>query len=67
MKHILETCRKHKVPAGLHCLTAEEAKVRIEEGWQFIAIASELRMMLNAAANLLQQFGARQQGDVAKY
>src|SRR5207249_6034693 len=35
MKHTLETCRKHKVPAGLHCLTAEEAKVRIEEGWQF--------------------------------
>src|SRR5438132_7605645 len=38
MKHILETCRKHKVPAGLHCGTADEVLHRIEEGWQFLAI-----------------------------
>src|SRR5579862_4902645 len=44
-KHILETCKKHKVAAGYHCTTAEEAQHRIEEGWQFLAIASELKMM----------------------
>src|SRR5207245_24079 len=67
MKHILETCRKHHVPAGLHCANAEEAKLRIDEGWQFIAIASELKMMLNGAAAVVQQLGARQQGEIAKY
>src|SRR5260370_11134733 len=41
---ILESCRKHAVPAGLHCLSAEEALNRIDEGWQFIAVSSELRM-----------------------
>src|SRR6185369_14570569 len=35
-KHILETCKKHKVAAGYHCTTAEEARHRIAEGWQFI-------------------------------
>src|ERR1700722_9562811 len=30
MKHILETCRKHRVAAGLHCGSAEEALHRIE-------------------------------------
>src|SRR6516164_6928921 len=32
MKHILDTCRKHKVPAGVHCGSAEEVQHRIEEG-----------------------------------
>src|SRR5262245_57118515 len=63
MKHILQTCRKHNVPAGLHCGNAEEARVRIAEGWQFIAIASELRMMLNAAADVVQKaIGDRAKG-----
>src|SRR5205823_1511340 len=29
MKHILETCRRHKVPAGLHCGSVDEALQRI--------------------------------------
>src|SRR5947208_3710941 len=45
-KHILETCRKHRVAPGLHCGSAEEALHRIDEGWQFLAVGSELRMML---------------------
>lgn len=67
MKHVLETCRKNKVPAGLHCANAEEARLRIEEGWQFIAVASELKMMLNAAGAVTQQLGTRTQGEMAKY
>src|SRR5688500_7123599 len=54
MKHILETCKKHKVAAGLHTMNAEEAKVRIEEGWQFVAVVSELKMMLDGTEKALQ-------------
>lgn len=68
MKHILQTCRKHGVPAGLHCGSAEEARLRIEEGWQFIAIGSELKMMLNGVAEVVQKvFGDRGRGEMAKY
>jgi len=67
MKHILATCKKYKVPAGLHCGTAEEARLRIEEGWQFIAIGSELRMLLNAAGDVIQRLGGAQKGEMAKY
>jgi 4-hydroxy-2-oxoheptanedioate aldolase len=68
MRHILETCRKHRVPAGLHCGSAEEALRRIEEGWQFLAIGSELRMMLGAAGEIMKKLGAgRPAGDMAKY
>jgi 4-hydroxy-2-oxoheptanedioate aldolase len=67
MKHVLETCRKHRVPAGLHCTSAAEVRLRIEEGWQFIAIGSELRMMLNGASDMLQGLGAGQKAEIAKY
>jgi 4-hydroxy-2-oxoheptanedioate aldolase len=67
MKHILETCRKHKVPAGLHCGSPEEVRMRIEEGWQFLAIASELRMMLDAVSGVMQKLGGRAKTESAKY
>jgi len=67
MKRILEACRRNGVPAGLHCGSAEEARLRIEEGWQFIAIASELKMMLNAAGDVVRKVGGHGQGDIAKY
>jgi len=68
MKHILATCRKHGVAPGLHCMSAEEAKTRIEEGWQFIAVGSELRMMLDGANVVLKGLGGGwQRGEMAKY
>jgi 4-hydroxy-2-oxoheptanedioate aldolase len=68
MKHILATCRKHKVAPGLHCGSAEEARLRIEEGWQLIAIGSELKMLLNGANEVIQKLGAgRDKTDLAKY
>jgi len=67
MKHILETCRKHGVAPGLHCGSAQEALRRIEEGWQFLAVGSELRMMLNGANEVVQQLGIRHKGEMAKY
>jgi len=67
-KHILETCKKYKVAAGYHCTTAEETKHRIAEGWQFMAVASELKMMLNGAATIVQGLGGdRGKGELAKY
>jgi 4-hydroxy-2-oxoheptanedioate aldolase len=68
MKHILDTCRKHKVPAGVHCGSAEEVQHRIEEGWQFLAITSELKMMLDSAGQVVKKLGlGRPQVEMAKY
>ncbi len=67
-KQILEACRRHKVAPGIHCGNAEEARQQIQGGWQFIAVASELRMMLNAAEELVQKMGlGKKQGEMAKY
>ena len=68
MKHILATCKKCGVAPGVHCQSAEEAKTRIEEGWQFLAIGSELRMMLDGANAVLRGLGGGgPRGEIAKY
>ena len=68
MKHILATCRKHGVAPGVHCMNVEEARHRIEEGWQFVAVVSELKMMLDGAADIVQKLGLRAKTETtAKY
>jgi 4-hydroxy-2-oxoheptanedioate aldolase len=67
MAHILKTCQKYGVAPGLHCTTPEEVRQRIAEGWRFIALASELRMMLDGAAAFLRGVGEAQGGEIAKY
>jgi 4-hydroxy-2-oxoheptanedioate aldolase len=67
MDHILATCRKYKVAAGLHTFDAETARQRRQEGWQFIAINSELRMMMDGAQDVLRVFGLDDKQKVAKY
>jgi 4-hydroxy-2-oxoheptanedioate aldolase len=67
LRHILETCQKHKVAAGYHCASAEEVLMRIEEGWQFLAVGSELRMMLAGAADITKKLGTAAKAEMAKY
>jgi 4-hydroxy-2-oxoheptanedioate aldolase len=67
MKRILEACRKNKVVAGVHCYSAADAQARIAEGWQFIALSSELKFMLDGAATVLGPLRAGPAAEVAKY
>jgi 4-hydroxy-2-oxoheptanedioate aldolase len=68
MKHILATCKKHKVAAGVHCTSVEETLVRIDEGWQFIAIGSELKLMLDGTSQVVKGLALGQgKSEMAKY
>jgi 4-hydroxy-2-oxoheptanedioate aldolase len=67
LQHVLNTCRKCKVAPGIHCGSAEEARLRMEEGWQFLAVTSELKMMLDGATAVLRGLGERAKGDIARY
>ena len=67
-QHILATCKKHKVAAGFHCTSPEEVLHRIEEGWQFLAIGSELKMMLDGVSDVMSKLDAsKAAGEMAKY
>ena len=68
LRHVLATCKKHGVAPGYHCMNADEAVLRLSEGWQFLAIGSELKFMLNGTADVLKKVGAgRAKGEMAKY
>lgn len=67
MKHIFDTCDKHDVAPGVHCMNVEEARLRIAEGWQFIAVTSELKMMLDGAAAVTKELLGGQGGAAARY
>jgi 4-hydroxy-2-oxoheptanedioate aldolase len=55
LTQILEAARRQRVPCGLHVLTADDALRRAREGWQFIAVGSELKFMLDGAADAVGQ------------
>jgi 4-hydroxy-2-oxoheptanedioate aldolase len=43
---VLRACREHKVAPGIHCSDGPAVGRRIGQGFQFCAMASELRYML---------------------
>jgi 4-hydroxy-2-oxoheptanedioate aldolase len=56
LQRILQAGKRVGVPVGVHTFTPEDAYRRSQEGWQFIAINSELRFMLDGAAMALKPF-----------
>jgi len=67
LKRILDACKRNGVAPGIHCMHPEEVKVRADEGWQFLAITSELKMMLDGAAAALKPFRGATGGEAARY
>jgi 4-hydroxy-2-oxoheptanedioate aldolase len=68
LKRINEACHRNNVPSGLHVQTAEQALNRAEEGWQFIAVASELKFMLDGIAKLASDVHPElAKSDLARY
>ena len=68
LTRIREASARNKVPCGLHVYSAAEALRRIDEGWQFIAVGSELKSMLEGASAIVKQLNPeRTAGEGAKY
>jgi 4-hydroxy-2-oxoheptanedioate aldolase len=55
--HVRETCGRHGVAPGIHCSGAAGVRRRIDEGFQFCAMASDLRYMLSGLRSDLVQTG----------
>ena len=69
MDHIIKTCKKYGVAPGVHCFSAEEVNARAAEGWQFMAISSELKLMLNGVEAEVKKLtgGAKAAAETARY
>lgn len=65
---ILAAAKRNGVPCGLHVFSAADALRRAAEGWQFIAVNSELKMMLEGANELVNAMNPeRASGGLARY
>ena len=67
VQHILKTARKYGVAPGIHVVDAAAAQRRIEEGFQFIAVASEAGLMVSKAQEVARTLGLKARQAGAKY
>jgi 4-hydroxy-2-oxoheptanedioate aldolase len=67
LDHLKEIGKKYGVAAGIHVNSADFVKIRIEEGFQFIAVASEAGMMLSKAGEIAKELDLGSGKTVAKY
>ncbi|MGQ9629708.1 MAG: HpcH/HpaI aldolase family protein [bacterium] len=49
IQKVLRSAKEVGTPAGIHCYSWEDANRRIDQGFQFIALASDARFMQSAA------------------
>ena len=54
-QRVLAAGKQVGTPVGLHVQGIDDVQQRIAEGWQFIAIGSELRMMMTEAQRIVQE------------
>ena len=66
-QRILAIGKKCGTPVGIHVQSIEECQRRINEGWQFMALGSELRFMVVEAQKMVQGMNLKQSGDLARY
>jgi 4-hydroxy-2-oxoheptanedioate aldolase len=71
LDHLVKTARKHGVAPGIHTADHEAAVRRIGQGFQFVAIASEVRFMVAEARAQLAATGwqptRRAAGETIRY
>jgi 4-hydroxy-2-oxoheptanedioate aldolase len=68
LQRILAAAKRQKVPCGLHVYSVQDAKRRIAEGWQFLAVSSELKFMLQGASEVAKEIHPELvAGELARY
>ena len=68
VQRVIEVGRQVGTPTGIHVMSAEDALRRAEQGMQFLAIGSDLRLMTERAQKVVQAvFPEEIAQDVARY
>ena len=57
LERVLKACERHGVTPGIHAFSAEQVRKYIEMGFRFVAIRSDLSMMLSAFREVLRSLG----------
>ena len=58
VQRVIEAGKRTGTPTGIHVMSAQDALKRADQGMQFLAIGSELRMMTEKSLEIVQQLSA---------
>lgn len=67
LQRVLAAGKKTGTPVGLHVQSIDDVNRRIAEGWQFLAIGSELRFMTAEAQRIVSGLQLKKSADLARY
>ena len=67
LQRVLAAGKKTGTPVGIHTQSVEEVQRRIAEGWQFLALQSELKMMVTKAQEHVSALGLSVTSDLVRY
>jgi 4-hydroxy-2-oxoheptanedioate aldolase len=67
LQRVLAAGKKVGTPVGLHVQTIDDVNKRISQGWQFLAIGSELRFMTAEAQRIANGLSLKKAADLARY
>lgn len=68
IQRVIEVGKQVGTPTGIHCMDPESALARTEQGMQFLAVGSELRMMTQGAQAALKALRPQEvAADIARY
>ena len=68
IQRVIAAGKKVKCPTGIHAMDPQDALERAEQGMQFIAVGSDLRLMSQKAQETLDVLqAAREKKDIARY
>ncbi|MCA9039290.1 MAG: 2-dehydro-3-deoxyglucarate aldolase [Planctomycetaceae bacterium] len=55
MQRVLEVGNKVGIPVGLHVMSVDDIKRRLDQGWKFLALGSEMKAMVERAEQWVQE------------
>jgi 4-hydroxy-2-oxoheptanedioate aldolase len=68
LTRIREAAGRQGLPCGIHVHSLADARRRADEGWQYIAVGSELKLMLETASAVVKAVNPdRSAAELAKY
>ena len=67
LQRVVDTGKEVGTPTGMHTMDVETALRRVEQGMQFIAIGSELKLMTSKAQEVVSELTGATAGDLARY
>jgi 4-hydroxy-2-oxoheptanedioate aldolase len=68
LTHIVQTAKRHGIIPGIHVADAAMARKRLAQGFRFIAVASEIGMLMNKASEIAGALGlGKGGGPMVKY